>query len=385
MPLTADHGNMDIERGKAHEPVTLFLAGDVMPGRGIDQVFARSCPPRLYEAYVSSARTYVELAERAHGPIPEPVEHTYVWGDALAELDRVDPDARIVNLETAITTSEDRRPKGVNYRMHGANVALLTVAGIDCAVLANNHVLDWGERGLLDTLKSLEHVACRTAGAGKDLASAEAAAVIDLPRGGRVLVFGFGFIDSGIPPDWAAGPEHPGVKLLPDFSNETVHAVADLVAREKRPGDLVVASVHWGSNWGYHIPRAHRRFAHALVDHAEVDVVHGHSSHHPRALEVYKGHLVLYGCGDLLNDYEGIEGYAEFRDDLVLMYFPSIDPGTGQLTRLELAPFRIRKFQLQRISIPDRDWLRRTLAREYGRFGADVSVARVGSLVVDWR
>lgn len=103
--------------------------------------------------------------------------------DALAELGRVAPDARIVNLETAVTTSEDRDPKEASYRMHPANVALLTVAGIDCAVLANNHVLDWGKRGLLDTLETLEHVACPTGGAGRDIASAEAPAVIDSRHG----------------------------------------------------------------------------------------------------------------------------------------------------------------------------------------------------------
>ena len=58
--------------------------------------------PELHEPYVRDAREYVSLAEQANGPIPKPVEPAYVWGDALAELDRVAPDARIINLETSI-------------------------------------------------------------------------------------------------------------------------------------------------------------------------------------------------------------------------------------------------------------------------------------------
>ena len=62
----------------------------------------------------------------------------------------------------------------------------------------------------------------------------------------------------------------------------------------RRPGDIVVVSLHWGTNWGEQIPDEQVRFAHRLVD-AGVDVVHGHSSHHPRAAERVGGGLVLLG------------------------------------------------------------------------------------------
>ena len=82
--------------------VRLFLCGDVMTGRGIDQVLPHPSDPLLHEGYASSALRYVELAERANGPIPRPVDFAYVWGDALTELERRRPDVRIVNLETAV-------------------------------------------------------------------------------------------------------------------------------------------------------------------------------------------------------------------------------------------------------------------------------------------
>ena len=86
----------------APDTVTLFLCGDVMLGRGIDQILPHPGDPQLYESHVKSAATYVELAERTKGPIPKPVDFRYVWGDALAELQRAQPHARIINLETSM-------------------------------------------------------------------------------------------------------------------------------------------------------------------------------------------------------------------------------------------------------------------------------------------
>lgn len=353
-----------------------------MTGRGVDQVMPQSCPPHLYERYITSALDYVELAERANGPIPRPVAPAYVWGDALAALERERPDARIINLETSITTSELAEPKGINYRMHPANVPVLAAARIDCCVLANNHVLDWGESGLLETLDVLERAGIRVAGGGRDLAAAEAPAVLDVGGVGRVLVFAFGAADSGITPDWRAGTARPGVHLLPDLSEATADRTARLVDATKRRGDIAVASIHWGPNWGFDIPRAHRRFAHALIDRARIDVVHGHSSHHPMAIEMHRGRPIFYGCGDFLDDYEGISGYEAFRDDLVLMYFPTIDAGTGELERLTMTPLQIHNFRLRYPSAADRRWLRDTLDRECRRFGHCVTL-RDDALVLE--
>src|SRR5437660_12011134 len=92
------------------EPIFLFLCGDVMTGRGIDQVLPHPGNPVLYESYVRDARQYVELAERIHGVIPRPVEFAYLWGDALAELQRAGTEVRIINLETSITHSGEPWP-----------------------------------------------------------------------------------------------------------------------------------------------------------------------------------------------------------------------------------------------------------------------------------
>src|SRR3970282_521916 len=124
-----------------------------------------------------------------HGPIPRGANPAYIWGEALAILCEERPDARIANLETAVTTSLERAAKGINYRMNPANAACLAAARIDCCVLANNHVLDWGAPGLEETLDTLHGAGIRTAGAGRSAAEAAAPAILDAPAGGRVLVF----------------------------------------------------------------------------------------------------------------------------------------------------------------------------------------------------
>lgn len=361
---------------------TLFLCGDVMTGRGVDQILPHPGHPRLHEEYARSALRYVELAEASAGAIARPVGFDYVWGDALAELDRLRPDARIVNLETAVTASDDAWfPKEIHYRMHPANVGCLSVAAIDCCVLANNHVLDWGRRGLSETLATLRGAGIRTAGAGANEDEACAPATVQVAGGRRILVYAFGLASAGIPPDWAAASDRSGVWFLPDLGERSVEAIAARVSAARRAGDIVVASIHWGSNWGYRVPASHRTFARSLVDRAAVDVVHGHSSHHPRGIEIYRDRPILYGCGDFLNDYEGIRGYDEYRNGLGFMYVPSIR-GDGTLDEIVLVPTRIRRLRVERAREEDTSWLAATMARECGELGAIVERRADGTLRV---
>jgi poly-gamma-glutamate synthesis protein (capsule biosynthesis protein) len=363
----------------------LFLSGDIMTGRGIDQAFARSCPPALHEPWVDDAREYLHLAERRNGPIPSPIEPAYIWGQGLDELERRRPDVRIVNLETSITTSGDYAPgKGIHYRMHPANVACLTAARVDCCVVANNHVLDWGYAGLDETLDTLTSAGLRPAGAGHDVAAATAPAVFDLGARGRVLVFACGDQTSGIPTSWRATSHKAGVHLLPDTSPAAAAALTAAISAQRRAGDLVVLSIHWGPNWGYAVPREHLEFAHALIDGGAVDVVHGHSSHHPKGIEVYRDKPIFYGCGDLITDYEGISGHEQYRGDVSLMYFLDLEPATGRLAQLAMVPMRLERFRLQHAARADAAWLAEMLNREGEELGTRVERQNDRTLTLQW-
>jgi poly-gamma-glutamate capsule biosynthesis protein CapA/YwtB (metallophosphatase superfamily) len=361
----------------------IFLCGDVMTGRGIDQILPHPNVPHIFEPYLLDARGYLTLAEHKSGPIPVPSHFSYPWGDALSVFERMAPDLRIINLETSITSSEDYwEGKGINYRMHPGNIPCLTEAGIDACSMANNHVLDWGYAGLEETLATLRTAGIKTAGAGGNLAEAAAEARLDVPGKGAVHLFSYGLESSGIPRSWGATSTRPGVNLLDDLSSSTVEMIAAKTRAVKKAGHVVIVSLHWGENWGFEVSRRERAFARKLIDVAGADIVYGHSSHHVKGIELYHGRLVLYGCGDFIDDYEGIRGYEAFRGDLGLMYFPDIDLETGEVIRLAMVPTRLRKFQVQLASASETEWLMETLNWEGKAFGTGVELAEDGTLLL---
>src|SRR5206468_3386469 len=162
---------------------------------------------------------------------------------ALRVLEDAAPDVRVINLETSITRSRGfAAGKAVYCRMSPGNVPCLAAVRPGACALADSHVLDFGRRGLQDTLEAVSGAGLRAA---------------------------------------------------------------------KRPGDVVVVSVHWGSNWGYGAGPGQVRVARRLTG-GGVDLIHGHASHHPRPVEVFGGELVLYGCGDCIGDYGGIAGHERY-------------------------------------------------------------------------
>lgn len=369
--------------------VTLMLAGDVMTGRGIDQVLVHPGAPQLFEPNVRDARDYVALAERVNGPIGAPLAGDALWGPALEAIARAAPDLRIVNLETAVTAAGQPWPdKEIHYRMHPANIGCLTAARLDCCVLANNHVLDWGQPGLRETLRTLRQAGLQVAGAGSDVVAAWAPAALPLPDGRRVLVFAMATHSSGVPAAWAAGPKHAGIALLPDLSQDRATMIANEIARCRRPGDLVVVSIHWGGNWGPGIPGAHRAFAHRLVDLGALDVLHGHSSHHPLPVEVYRGCPILYGCGDLINDYEGIGAHGSLRSDVGCIYFVTLGGGAAggrhggraALQQIDVLPLQMKRLRLQAADGAARAWL----CTMFDGYGARLGPTRRTALPESW-
>ncbi len=320
--------------------IRVFLAGDVMTGRRIDA--------RLSELRV------IDFGRGA----------AEIWGDALQVLAAWAPHVRIVNLETSVTTSNDAWPnKRFRFRMHPDNVACLRHAGFDCCTLANNHTLDFGRAGLSETLDVLTRHRLVHAGAGADAASAASPACIELRGGRRVLVFSWAHPSSYTPRDWAAGANQSGINVLTDYTLDTTMAVSRRVRGSSGRDDLVVASIHWGPNWGYEVSYAQRRFARALIDHGGVDVVHGHSSHHPIGVEIYRGKPILYGCGDLINDYDHAGENAAYRPDIAALYFLSFDTSSKRITSLALVPMEITGGTLRRASPESSMWLAATLNR----------------------
>jgi poly-gamma-glutamate capsule biosynthesis protein CapA/YwtB (metallophosphatase superfamily) len=363
----------------------IFLCGDVMTGRGIDQALPHPVNPVLFEPYIRDAGAYVDLAETANGPIERPLSFDYIWGEALEELEHSAVDLRIVNLETAITLAQTPwLQKEIHYRMHPQNIGCLTAAHIDACALANNHILDWGYDGLSETLQTLDAAGIAHSGAGNDVEQAMQPAVLRASANGRVLLFSFGSTSSGIPEDWKGTSISPGLNLLNDLSETTAARVCDQMRAHQQPGDLIIASIHWGSNWGYEIPRQQVVFAHRLIE-GGVAIVHAHSSHHVKAIEVFRSRLVLYGCGDFITDYEGISGYEAFRGDLALMYLVELDSDSGELINTRLVPMQMQRFHLEHAAVVDAKWLCNLLNELGAKFTTRVKLQSDNSLMLEWR
>ena len=90
---------------------------------------------------------------------------------------------------------------------------------------------------------------------------------------------------------------------------------------------------------------------------------------------------MLYGCGDLVNDYEGISGHERFRSDLRLLYFVHLD-ADGRLDRVKMVPLQARQMRLWHATDPDARWLRRALHKASRRFGSRIDLEPDGSLVL---
>jgi poly-gamma-glutamate synthesis protein (capsule biosynthesis protein) len=198
-----------------------------------------------------------------------------------------------------------------------------------------------------------------------------------------VLLFSFGSTSGGIPQEWSATASRPGVNLLDDLSEATAARVATRMQEFQQPGDFLVASIHWGGNWGYDIPEEQIAFAHRLIE-GGVAIVHGHSSHHVKAIEIFKDRLILYGCGDFMTDYEGITGYEMFRGDLALMYLVELDSRSGKFVSARLVPMQMRRFRLEHTSTTDAHWLCELLNELGAPFGSQARLTEDNGLILEW-
>jgi len=392
-------GFLDVEAvRRVDTAIRLALVGDVMLGRGVDMVNAEHCTCEIYENYCKSAWDYVELAERV-APLPKSTGPGRVWGSMLALIAEAETDALLLNLETAVTTNAEPWPrKGINYRMHPENVQSLAAAkaasGTVFAALANNHVLDWSEAGLFETLKTLDEFDIPHAGAGVNADEAWRASELPLAQAqgvaqeSRVIVVAVAHASSGTPAAWAATSSKAGVAFLEDFDAKALARVKFAV-QSASPGveDVVVLSVHWGGNWGWDAGVGQQEFAKAVIDECRVDVVWGHSSHHVKGVQVYRDKLILYGAGDFINDYEGIDSRdgreAEFGAGIGGVYLVSFQG--GKLSSLELLPSRIKHLAANKACRADAEWLADALAMQGRRFNTTARLdEETGRVVIEW-
>jgi len=256
-----------------------------------------------------------------------------MWDDLLPHLAQAD--LRIVNLECALTGHSaqwSRTGKMFHFRADPKAVRVLQVADIDACVLANNHILDFEERGLLDTLHVLRANGIRYAGAGPNAAKAAAPAMLEVQGASPCTVALLSFTDNE--PAFAADATHPGTNYLEvALDQKTLARVSDSITQAREQGaDLVVFSNHWGGNFVERPAPEFRDFAKRVIE-LGADIYYGHSAHICQGIEIYRGKPILYDTGNFIDDYAV---HPQLRNDHSCLFKVMFERGT--LKRIELLP-----------------------------------------------
>lgn len=202
------------------------------------------------------------------------------------------PDIMAVNLETPVTLrGTPAQNKQYVYKSSPDALPALIDAGIDVVNLANNHTLDQGEEGLLDTIDSLARVKLPNMGAGRNDTEAYKPVIKEV-NGVSIAYLGLTRV---IPvTSWKAGKNHPG---LAESYDPTQALAAIKQAKEK--ADIVVVMVHWGTEL-MDMPNADQtRLGHAYID-AGADLVIGGHPHVMQGFESYKGKWIAYSLGNFI-------------------------------------------------------------------------------------
>jgi poly-gamma-glutamate capsule biosynthesis protein CapA/YwtB (metallophosphatase superfamily) len=377
----------------------LNFTGDVMLGRLVDQLFPTHVDNAEDQAH---AESFV-----ARFPHLQSYSPSSPWGSTLPLF--TESHLNLINLETTVTTNPEAWPgKTFNYRMHPVNAsATLAAAHIDFASLANNHTLDFGTEGLVETAWTLKNDSrVGIAGAGETTQEAISPATLELPRsksqggvkqGGRPTALSAEnqkercekhivhvYAASDHPLMWNDVPmfhlidysdktkahlkrvveKHSSfvsISASPSSTPSSSTSRLDSVSNESSPPSLKIFSIHWGPNYSWHPADKIRSMAHFLIFDCGIDIVHGHSSHHIQGVECpAPGKLIIYGCGDFVDDYATNEKY---RNDLGAVYRVIVreesregnnetGPTNAPLTpvRLEIFPTSIKLFQAHLLS-----------------------------------
>jgi poly-gamma-glutamate synthesis protein (capsule biosynthesis protein) len=319
--------------------VRLALAGDTMLGRLVAE--------RL----------------RAEGPAS-------LFAPEVVDITR-EADLFVLNLECCI--SERGRPwpapgKPFFFRAPPTAVETLRLLGVDCVTLANNHALDYGEEALADTLHHLGNAGIATVGAGGDVESARAHAVLEC-AGLRLAVLGV----TDHPADFAAGPSKPGVAFA-DLWRDVPAWLTGAVEEAAREADGVIVTPHWGPNM-VPAPLPHVRRAAGALRAAGASLVAGHSAHVFHGVDDH----VLYDLGDFIDDY-AVD--PELRNDLGLLWLVELDVNATP-TRLEAVPLYLDFCYTRLATGDDAAWVRDRFRGACAEFGTTVH-EEDDRLVVEW-
>ncbi len=222
-----------------------------------------------------------DKAEGIHGVLDEGIRE---------EIEKAD--IFMVNQEFPFTRrGTAAADKQFTFRVPESRMHILQEMGVDIVTLANNHILDFGTEGLLDSCKALDEAGILYVGGGEDFERASALKTITV--GQKIIGFlGMSrvYMDAG----WAAGKGHPGV-----FSTYDTTLPLKAVEEARQQCDFLVVYVHWGVERETEPKEYQRAMGRAYID-AGADLVVGSHPHVLQETEEYKGKMIVYSLGNFV-------------------------------------------------------------------------------------
>ncbi len=240
-------------------------------------------------------------------------------------------DIAMVNLENPLTVSRDKTEKLFNFKAAPALVQVLKLGGVDLVTLANNHIYDFSQSGLLETLEILNRHGIYYTGAGR--LDEEAHHPIILKRGGIRLGF-FSYYGTH-----RHSNSHPAT---PDSAGTAMRRIA-LIRRDfekyRHLTDVIIVNFHWGLEKEHYPQPEQIRLAHQVID-AGADLIIGHHPHVLQGVELYKGKAVFYSLGNFI-----FGGNSRTYEQSALALVDIVGRGTQQFIKPGLIPIEIDHWQ----------------------------------------
>lgn len=309
--------------------INIGMAGDVMIGRGVDTAISR------------------------HG-------YAYAWGDLLPLIKSMD--ATIINLETTLTNGNRKVEKTFNFKASPDKIHTLTEAGITAVNLANNHILDYSEEGLSDTIRELQKAGIKYTGAGMNMEEACKPAILVCQN---IRIGLLGFTDNE--PGWQAGKTKCGVNYIDIRYSHDRERALEAIRELKEETDFVIISLHWGPNMNERPNRQFIEFAHLMISRG-ADIIHGHSAHIFQGIEVYRNKLILYDTGDFVDDYV-VDPFLKNDHS----FFFIIELVKNRIYRLRLVPVLISHYQVNQAVKKESEWSLQRMQQLSSEFGTTIT------------
>lgn len=216
-------------------------------------------------------------------------------------------DITLGNLESPLTNSHQvtagKNPQSIRasrdfvFRSDPSTAQKLTYLGLNIFNLANNHIMDYGKKGLTDTLKTLDSQNLSYFGAGANILEGRKPLFLDC-RGIRVAFLGY----SEVSPLYASATStQPGIASLDYPTTERNHQMLknDISKARKKGAKIILISLHWGTELATQPDPYQKDFARYLIDQG-ADIIIGHHPHVLQPIELYKGKIIAYSLGNFI-------------------------------------------------------------------------------------